>query len=218
MDKNDNGLGESPSSSAAAGDHTSPPDSAGIRGGAHDTGAGHDPTGQRSSGGQVAHEATGDDGPREHTLDPAARTVWALRSAMLGLGIVVAGGVAAVLFLAAVGVGIALAGAVAVLVVWSVVLCGVVPAVRLRIWRYVLTPEYVEIVRGILIRKRTMVPMVRIQHADTKQGPLLRHFDLSEVHIYTAASDHVIPAVARDRAEALRRHIIEFAGGSGEDV
>lgn len=53
--------------------------------------------------------------------------------------------------------------------------------------------------------------MVKVQHVDTGQGPLLRRFRLANVTIHTAASMHQIPALETEKAEALRDQIAALA-------
>ena len=60
--------------------------------------------------------------------------------------------------------------------------------------------------------------MARVQHVDTRQGPLLRHYGLSTVTISTAAGTHEIPALADDVAGILRDRISELARVVDEDV
>ena len=76
------------------------------------------------------------------------------------------------------------AGVVALIVaiVFAVllVLCVVVlPPIRYARWRYELTPDYLDIARGIFWRKRFVIPFIRVQNTDTRQGPILRAFGLS---------------------------------------
>ena len=106
---------------------------------------------------------------------------------------------------------LALAGIVSVILTW------LVPLVRWRHWRYEVTEQQLELQRGILILTRTLVPMVRVQHVDTKQGPILRRYGLASVEIATAAGTQEIPALAVDVADGLRNRIAMTAGVA-EDV
>jgi membrane protein YdbS with pleckstrin-like domain len=53
--------------------------------------------------------------------------------------------------------------------------------------------------------------MVRVQHVDTSQGPIMRAFGLSDVKVSTAAGVHAIPALADHDADALRDRIAVLA-------
>lgn len=94
----------------------------------------------------------------------------------------------------------------------AVFVVGVAPGLRWRRWRYEIRLDEVDLQRGILWITRTLVPLARIQHVDTRQGPLQRRFGLSTVIFYTAAGPNQIPelstpvaAQARDRIAALTR-------------
>lgn len=52
------------------------------------------------------------------------------------------------------------------------------PKLRFRKWRYELFEQEIYIQHGILIMSRTLVPMIRVQHVDTKQGPFLKNISL----------------------------------------
>src|SRR5699024_360874 len=71
---------------------------------------------------------------------------------------------------------------------------------------------------GILVVSRILVPMIRVQHVDTKQGPILRKFNLASVTISTAATTHEIPALIEADASALRDRISTLARVDEDDV
>lgn len=108
---------------------------------------------------------------------------------------------------------LALAYAIA-LAVWLIVL----PPIRFVRWRYELSDDYLDIARGIIWRKRFIIPFIRVQNTDTRQGPILRAFGLTSVTIETAAGAHEIPGLATDRAEELRDKAAELARLAQEDV
>lgn len=92
------------------------------------------------------------------------------------------------------------------------------PMITWRTWRYDVSEQEIDLLYGVFIKTRTLIPMVRVQHVDTEQGPLLRHFGLSTVSIATAAGIHEIPALADDVAAGLRDHISVLARVVDEDV
>ncbi|OZS77966.1 hypothetical protein CF394_09445 [Tetzosporium hominis] len=102
--------------------------------------------------------------------------------------------------------------AVGLLSIW------VVPNLRWNRWRYEVREHEIELQHGILIRKRTLVPMVRVQHVDTEQGPILRNYQLASIHISTAATQHTIPFLDEQEAEAMRQRISVLARVAEEDV
>nr|WP_239558931.1 PH domain-containing protein [Peribacillus deserti] len=94
----------------------------------------------------------------------------------------------------------------------------ILPSLRLKHWRYEVREKEIEIQKGMFVIKRTLVPMVRVQHVDTKQGPILAKYGLSSVEISTAATTHEIPAIDNREAEQLRKYISLMATVEEEDV
>ena len=90
--------------------------------------------------------------------------------------------------------------------------------IRWRRWRYEVREQEIELQHGVLFITRTLVPMVRVQHVDTQQGPLLRKYQLATVTISTAATVHEIPALPIEEAEELRVYISQLARVADEDV
>jgi membrane protein YdbS with pleckstrin-like domain len=103
-------------------------------------------------------------------------------------------------------------GFMAVALVSAWVSACVVPGIRWRRWRYRVAEREIDLVYGVWVVKRTLIPMTRVQHVGTRQGPLLRRYGLASVHIATAAGHHEIPALALNTAETLRTRIAEWAG------
>jgi membrane protein YdbS with pleckstrin-like domain len=81
------------------------------------------------------------------------------------------------------------------------------PKIRWKRWKYDVSEKEVDMMRGIVIIKRTLVPINRVQHVDTRQGPVYRKFGLSSVTISTAATTHEIPALDDETADELRNKI-----------
>ena len=100
----------------------------------------------------------------------------------------------------------------------SVLLTGFIPNLKWKRWRYDINEHEVELQRGIIIIRRTLVPVNRVQHVDTRQGPILRHYGLSAVTISTAATTHQIPALDTEGAEEARNRISRLALKAKEDV
>ena len=100
------------------------------------------------------------------------------------------------------------------MVVWLVVL----PPIRFMRWRYELSDDYLDIARGIIWRKRFVIPFIRVQNTDTRQGPILRAFGLASVTVATAAGEHEIPGLDSQTAEQLRDKAAELARLAQEDV
>lgn len=92
------------------------------------------------------------------------------------------------------------------------------PKLRHRRWRYEIFEQEIHIQRGILIMKRTIIPMIRVQHVDTEQGPILKMYRLATVSISTAATTHLIPALKEEDASQLRDRISKLARVEEDDI
>ncbi|TDL30492.1 hypothetical protein E2R51_18310 [Jeotgalibacillus sp. S-D1] len=111
-----------------------------------------------------------------------------------------------------------IAGAVVIPIINIVLFVYVFPTLKWRRWRYEVREEEIELQHGIFIVKRTLVPMVRVQHVDTEQGPILRKYRLATISISTAATVHQIPALDIDEADSLRDSISALARVAEDDV
>ncbi|AQY50434.1 hypothetical protein PWEIH_00225 [Listeria weihenstephanensis FSL R9-0317] len=85
-------------------------------------------------------------------------------------------------------------------------------------WSYQIRHDEIEIQHGIIFRSRVLIPMIRVQHVETDQGPLLRRQKLVRVSISTAATVHHIEAVRAEESDTLRHHILELVKVAKEDV
>lgn len=94
----------------------------------------------------------------------------------------------------------------------------IIPKLRWRRWRYRVYDREIYIQHGILIVTRTIVPMIRVQHVDTQQGPVLKKYKLATLEISTAATTHQIPALLEEEAYDLRDQISELARVEQDDV
>ncbi|GAE91898.1 hypothetical protein JCM21714_865 [Gracilibacillus boraciitolerans JCM 21714] len=108
--------------------------------------------------------------------------------------------------------------ALAVTIVEWVVTALIIPKLRWKRWRYQIYDQEIYIQHGILIVTRTVVPMIRVQHVDTQQGPILKKYGLSTLQISTAATTHEIPALLEEEAADLRDQISELARVEQDDV
>ena len=108
--------------------------------------------------------------------------------------------------------------AAAVVILFAYFFIYLFPKVRWMRWRYEVRESEIELQHGIFIVKRTLIPMVRVQHVDTAQGPILRKYNLAEITISTAATNHTIPALVMEEADELRSRISALARVAEEDV
>ncbi|UXH42698.1 PH domain-containing protein [Rossellomorea vietnamensis] len=108
--------------------------------------------------------------------------------------------------------------AVGVVILFTYLFVFLLPTIKWKRWRYEVREQEIELQRGILIVKRTLVPMVRVQHVDTVQGPILKKYGLSTITISTAANVHEIPALDMEEADELRNSISQLARVAEDDV
>jgi uncharacterized protein len=142
-------------------------------------------------------------------LAPGARWLWRAQGLMATVGALVAAGV---LQSSAPG------GAVWILlpVVVAAVAVGALPELRWSRWRYEVRDEEIDLRHGTLRITRTLVPMLRVQHVDTTQGPLDQALGLATVVVHTAAGATTIPALEAAHAGRLRDHIASLARTADE--
>ena len=157
----------------------------------------------------------------ENKLDPRVKHTWRIADAitvvLLGLFVIVP------LAIASVSTGDRVIGTFAdisiiLTVVLAVLFVVVLPKIRYARWRWGVSEEFLEIAKGIIWRRRTVIPFIRVQNTDTRQGPLMRAFGLADVTVSTAAGEHVIPGLAAADAEALRDRAAELARIAREDI
>jgi membrane protein YdbS with pleckstrin-like domain len=144
-------------------------------------------------------------------LSPSARWVWRLQQVAFW-------GVAAIL---AVTLGSQLDGAIGALVQvlpLAGLLAGLalVPELRWRRWRWDVHPDAIDIRHGTLTIRRTLIPMLRVQHVETTRGVLEQAFELATVEIHTAAGSHTIPLLGLADAGEVRDRIADLARTADE--
>ena len=149
--------------------------------------------------------------PEEH-LDPRATTLWRLSGLLQIVPFViaiVAGAVGLIWFdLLSTPIVVVVAAAIVLLLA---IATWVIPGLVWKYWRYEIGEANVDIQHGWLTTTRTVIPMARIQHVDTRHGPLQRRFGLASVVLYTAAGASQIPALADEIATSARDRIAALA-------
>jgi membrane protein YdbS with pleckstrin-like domain len=77
---------------------------------------------------------------------------------------------------------------------------------RFRAWGYLERDEDLEVRRGVLVQRLSVVPYGRMQFVEITSGPVERLFGLATVKLHTAAaaSDARIPGLDPDEAARLR--------------
>ncbi len=149
------------------------------------------------------------------TLEPRAAAVWVARA------VVIAAVVASALFVA--GSFLPLPALVAPAVGGALAVLGAVHAVlQHRRFRFELRGDALYLTRGVLVHVSTVVPFVRVQHVDTRRGPLERATGLASTVVYTAGSrgaDVRVPGLSPRRAAELRDRLRDLAvAGEADDA
>ena len=159
-------------------------------------------------------------------LDPRIKTVWricyAIPITIVGIVLIVAALIGNAAMMESNGAGLGSLPYIIIvilLVILYAVFLGVLPTVRYKKWRYEITDDCLDVMKGGFFKKRRyLVPFIRVQDTDTRQGVLLNAFKLADVTVSTAANEHVIPGLAVETAEQLRNRVAELAASAREDA
>jgi len=106
----------------------------------------------------------------------------------------------------------------ALAVVAFIVFVGIVPKIRWIQWSFEVYDQEIDIHKGIFWKKRIIIPLIRVQNVDTRQGPIMRANGLASFTVATAAGEHEIPGLLVEEADALRDHVAILARIAQEDV
>ncbi|HJU65952.1 MAG TPA: PH domain-containing protein [Gemmatimonadaceae bacterium] len=147
------------------------------------------------------------------TLDPRIMRVWRAALGIWAVTIVPMPALVGLLTgttMAMLSVTLLLAGVAAMaLVHW--------PRARYESWGYRIRASDVVLRRGVWWKTVSVVPHARIQHVDTRRGPLERTVGLASVTIHTAGSVGGllnIPGLEAGDAERLRDRLAALSGAS----
>lgn len=154
-----------------------------------------------------------------HRINRQAIALWQIHGLIQTL--FMAGVIASITLTAVLATGSPLwtcAFAILPITVYGILSVLVFPRIRWRVWRYELDEHELDLQHGLLVVHRTLVPLVRVQHVDTVQGPIAKLFHLSAVTVSTAASTHEIPALSDDVADELRDRISAMARQAREQL
>lgn len=145
--------------------------------------------------------------PREK-ISQKALTVWRIYGALFTLASLIPVGISVYFVFWAEKISVwFFIGSIALALLIAIFAIYVIPTLRYKRWRYEIRGEDLLIQKGLFIKTQTLIPLIRVQHVDTMQGPILRKFHLASVEISTAATQHEIPALEEAEAETLRQWI-----------
>lgn len=160
---------------------------------------------------QSRHPDGGESAPQLRSLNEKAVTLWRLTT--LGRGAVITAIVIGAELVLELPIPTGLAGSAAA--VLTVVASAVLPPLRYRTWGFALRERDVYLRHGVLFRTTSIVPHARIQHVDTRHGPVDRWLGLASVVIFTAGHRGAIiaiPALSADEAEEIRDRLAAQSG------
>ena len=108
-------------------------------------------------------------------------------------------------------------GCAVIAVLWAVFF----PMLRFKRYKYLITPDRVEIICGVFFVSRTVVPVNRIHQINVSRGPLDTAFGVAKVSVVTAGSTAVFRFLDEDKAQELALYLNEKVGnklGGNSDV
>lgn len=94
------------------------------------------------------------------------------------------------------------------------------PWLEYQRWGYALRPADLLVRRGVFFRRVTAIPTGRVQHVDTRQGPLEQWMQLVRLQVFTASglgADAVIPGLDRKAADAIRDRLMDRVEKADDD-
>lgn len=149
--------------------------------------------------------------PELRPIHEKAVTLWRLTT--LGRGAIITGlAVGAEIFFE---LPVPAGGISAAAAILTVAAAAIFPGLRYRAWRFALRDRDVYLRRGVLFRTTSIVPHARIQHVDTRHGPIDRWLGLARLVVFTAGTQGAIitiPALAADEAEEIRDRLAALSG------
>ena len=113
---------------------------------------------------------------------------------------------------------------VAVLIACAVVAvayAAVFPIVRFKSYKYIVEPDRIEIVHGVVWVSRTVVPISKIHQINVSRGPLDSAFGVAKVSVITAGSTAVLRFLDEDKANEIALYLnekVEQKSGGKDDV
>ncbi|RDY23181.1 hypothetical protein CHF27_009535 [Romboutsia maritimum] len=81
------------------------------------------------------------------------------------------------------------------------------PFIDIKTYSYKITDSKIEYTKGILITKKTIIPISRIQHVTSTSNPLLKKFHLVKVGINTATQIHELRNISIEEGEYILEQI-----------
>jgi membrane protein YdbS with pleckstrin-like domain len=83
----------------------------------------------------------------------------------------------------------------------------ILPAIRYRVFWYAISSTEIDVQSGIIFRKRSVVPMHRVQTLRSERGPIGGHYRMTNLKIRTAAGSVNLSGLDRGEADELCERI-----------
>ena len=172
---------------------------------------------QREQQGQTATRDVAGVRPLPHAIV----NVWIVRSI---IGCTIGGLIVVAVVIAGILAGLpgppAWVIAVVAIVLWAllVAICVLIAKYRYRFTSYRIDRNVFSVQTGFIFRTLTVVPYTRVQHVETEQGPILRHFGLVKVAVSTAVDSHVIAGLEPELARKTLDQLAELVRLAKEDL
>ena len=96
-----------------------------------------------------------------------------------------------------------------------------VPMVRFKRYRYMITPDRIEVIEGVFWIKRTVVPIDRVHQISVSKGPIDSAFGVAKVQVITAGSTAVMRFLNEEKANEIAMYLnnkVNEKLGGGSDV
>jgi len=83
----------------------------------------------------------------------------------------------------------------------------IMPMIQYKEWRYSIQEDRIELLNGVLIRSKVVIPISRIQFIEIERGPIYQTFHLASLNINTASDLHEIPALTLEEANEISQKL-----------
>ena len=139
-------------------------------------------------------------------LDKSVLKLWYIRAAIEAL-VLIGAFISAIIILTASGASsdvmtvVLLGVGMPVLLLLALVLT--LPGLRYKMYAWGYDDKRIIVKKGVVFRKRVVIPVCQIQDLHRKQGPLMMMFKLSDVTISTAGSNFDISTLTTAEADCM---------------
>jgi uncharacterized protein len=83
----------------------------------------------------------------------------------------------------------------------------ILPPIRYRVFWYAISATEIDVQKGIIFLRRSVVPMRRVQTLISERGPMADHYRLTNLKIRTAAGSIRLSGLDRAEADQLSERI-----------